>query len=277
MIARVAPARPGELTHPATRAFQALRIAVNDELGELLRGLAAAERVLAPGGRLVVVTFHSLEDRIVKQFLARRSGRGEAPSRRLPGEPAVAPPSFRVARGQPIMPERGGGRRQSARALGQAAPGERTAAPRDRVDADLMALTRLPAATARGEADVAHFCISRHRRGDRLGGLCLWREIPDDLRVRADRQDAPSDQQGADAINVLRAEYAHLIRPDRLQALADKLLDMQPLALNQIVKADDLPEPRPEGRFDRPQAEVAGVAGPTGDAERRRHRRDARG
>ena len=103
MIQRVAPAKPGEFTHPATRTFQALRIAVNDELGELLRGLAAAERILAPGGRLAVVTFHSLEDRIVKQFLARRSGRGEAPSRRLPGEPAVAPPSFRVPSGQPIV------------------------------------------------------------------------------------------------------------------------------------------------------------------------------
>jgi 16S rRNA (cytosine1402-N4)-methyltransferase len=78
MIARVAPARRGELTHPATRAFQALRIAVNDELSELVHGLSAAELLLKPGGRLVVVTFHSLEDRIVKQFFAARSGRGRA-------------------------------------------------------------------------------------------------------------------------------------------------------------------------------------------------------
>ena len=85
MIARVAPARPGELTHPATRTFQALRIAVNDELGELLRGLAAAERLLKPGGRLAVVSFHSLEDRIAKQFLMQRANRGRAMSRRLRG------------------------------------------------------------------------------------------------------------------------------------------------------------------------------------------------
>ncbi len=120
MIARVAPARRGELTHPATRTFQALRIAVNDELGELLRGLVAAERLLKPGGRLVVVTFHSLEDRIVKQYLAARSGRGHAASRRLPGEPAEPAPTFDVPRGQPIEAGRSGDDRQPAVPLGQA-------------------------------------------------------------------------------------------------------------------------------------------------------------
>jgi 16S rRNA (cytosine1402-N4)-methyltransferase len=79
---------------PATRTFQALRIYVNDELGELDRAMDAAEALLKPGGRLVVVTFHSLEDRQVKTFMKERSGDPNKMSRRLPGEPEVAIPTF---------------------------------------------------------------------------------------------------------------------------------------------------------------------------------------
>jgi len=103
MIARIMPGKPNEM-HPATRTFQALRIAVNDELGELVRALEAAELCLKPGGHLSVVTFHSLEDRIVKQFFAARSGRGQAQSRHLPGEPVSLPPTFTQAGKQPVVP-----------------------------------------------------------------------------------------------------------------------------------------------------------------------------
>lgn len=91
--------------HAATRTFQALRIYVNDELGELARGLEAAEHVLAPGGRLVVVTFHSLEDRLVKQFLRDRAEAEEQGSRHLPPQASQRPPpSFRFVNRSPVSP-----------------------------------------------------------------------------------------------------------------------------------------------------------------------------
>jgi 16S rRNA (cytosine1402-N4)-methyltransferase len=92
---------------PATRTFQALRIAVNDELGELARGLTAAENLLKPGGRLVVVAFHSSEDRIVKQFLNERTGRVPQGSRHLPPAQSGRDTSFEFVNHRPVLPSDG--------------------------------------------------------------------------------------------------------------------------------------------------------------------------
>jgi 16S rRNA (cytosine1402-N4)-methyltransferase len=102
IVLRVIHFRPGAI-HPATRTFQALRIFVNEELKELAAALAAAERILKPSGRLVVVAFHSLEDRIVKSFLNDR-GRGRGTSRHLPAGAAPAA-TFRILTRRPIGPD----------------------------------------------------------------------------------------------------------------------------------------------------------------------------
>jgi 16S rRNA (cytosine1402-N4)-methyltransferase len=136
IVRAAAPRDPSGLDR-ATRSFQALRIAVNDELGEVERGLQAAAQLLAPGGRLVVVAFHSLEDRLVKRFMARSAGRGAGASRHDPASlgPATA------KRGPGAAATNAGFRLMTPRALRPGA-GETEANPRAR-SARLRAIERL--------------------------------------------------------------------------------------------------------------------------------------
>ena len=132
--------KPGQI-HPATRVFQALRIAVNDELGELARGLSAAERLLTEGGVLAVVTFHSLEDRIAKRFFRARSG-GQGGSRHAP-EASGPEAGFKMVARKAISAGEAelavNPRSRSARLRA----GRRTAAPFAPVDAKALGLSVL--------------------------------------------------------------------------------------------------------------------------------------
>jgi 16S rRNA (cytosine1402-N4)-methyltransferase len=104
LVEKALGGRKGARTHPATRTFQALRMLVNDELGELARALAAAETRLKPEGRLVVVSFHSLEDRLVKTFMTERGGGAGGGSRHAPERPAGRAPAFIVPHRKAVAP-----------------------------------------------------------------------------------------------------------------------------------------------------------------------------
>jgi 16S rRNA (cytosine1402-N4)-methyltransferase len=131
--------------HPATRTFQALRIFINDELGELARGLAAAEALLNEGGRLAVVAFHSLEDRIVKKFLTERTGKASRPSRHLPEVSGGLSASFNAVTKGAVKASKSeieiNPRSRSARLRGA----ERSAAPAVALDLAALGLARFAA------------------------------------------------------------------------------------------------------------------------------------
>ena len=141
IVASAVRSRPSDI-HPATRTFQALRIYVNDELGELVAALQGAERILKPQGRLVIVSFHSLEDRIVKTFLSRR-GEARAGSRHAP-ELKRETPTFRVLTKRPVTADEAEvARNPRARSAKLRAAGRTEAPPRSNDISDL--LPRLPA------------------------------------------------------------------------------------------------------------------------------------
>lgn len=134
--------KPGQ-SHPATRSFQALRIAVNDEFGQLEAGLAAAERALKPGGLLAVVTFHSLEDRVVKRFFQMRSGAEGQGSRHAPARIADVP-AFVMTTRRAIGPDAAELAENPRARSAKLRVGRRTDAPAGRASADSLALPRLP-------------------------------------------------------------------------------------------------------------------------------------
>ena len=151
LVAGVVRVEPGSHIHPATRTFQGLRIAVNDELGELVRALHAAERVLAPGGRLAVVTFHSLEDRIVKQFFTARSGRAAQGSRHLPGAATDSVRSFNPVTKGPVLPGEAEIAQNPRARSAKLRAGARTDSPVPEPLAALEALAALPEAARGGQ------------------------------------------------------------------------------------------------------------------------------
>lgn len=130
-------------SHPATRSFQALRIAVNDEYGELFRGLMAAERALKPGGQLAVVTFHSVEDRMVKRFFTARSGKGGNANRFAP-EVEKDPAQFTIKSRKAIGPDEDELNTNPRARSAKLRVAIRTDAPSGDVDAKALAMPSLP-------------------------------------------------------------------------------------------------------------------------------------
>ncbi|WP_028028963.1 16S rRNA (cytosine(1402)-N(4))-methyltransferase RsmH [Gemmobacter nectariphilus] len=140
--------KPGQ-SHPATRSFQALRIAVNSEFDQLVEGLAAAERALKPGGLLAVVSFHSLEDRIVKRFFADRSGDAGHGNRHGPGI-AATPARFVTLTRKPVGPDEDELAANPRARSALLRIGRRTDAPAGPVDPAALGAPRLPATRRKG-------------------------------------------------------------------------------------------------------------------------------
>ncbi|HEX5931761.1 MAG TPA: 16S rRNA (cytosine(1402)-N(4))-methyltransferase RsmH [Methyloceanibacter sp.] len=144
LVAKVLGRKRDETKHPATRTFQALRLFINEELDELAKGLAAAERLLRAKGRLAIVTFHSLEDRIAKRFLASRSAPPPRASRHLPeaaGE--ILAPSFQLLNRRPLEPSKGEIARNPRARSARLRAAMRTAAPAHPLDLAALGVPRL--------------------------------------------------------------------------------------------------------------------------------------
>ena len=145
LVQRLVGRRHDSKTHPATRTFQALRIFVNHELEELAGALGAAQELLKPGGVLAVVTFHSLEDRIVKRFFLHQSGRQGRPSRHLPEQPgSLNPPGFQNIYKKPVTPDEAEKKANPRARSARLRAARRTDAAAQTLDFDLLGLPKLP-------------------------------------------------------------------------------------------------------------------------------------
>ena len=213
---------------PATRTFQALRIHVNDELGELERALQALPSLLAPGGRLVVVSFHSLEDRLAKRFLAEHGDRQARPSRHLPDVPDRPQALFRALSGRAIRP-------------GDA---ETAANPRAR-SARLRAALRLPdpLPRRRTRASAMTVKIGLASLSIALVAACALFAMKDQVRrLEGELRELRDAIVGEKvAMGRLETEWAILNQPGRIARLASTHVGLQPAQPGQIVRIDDIP------------------------------------
>ena len=244
IIARCLPrAKPGQ-SNPATRSFQALRIAVNDEYGELAAALAAAERALKPGGLLAVVTFHSVEDRMVKRFLQLGAEAGGSGNRYAPAA-QIAQPRWEIvtkkAAGADEAELAANPRARSARLR----VGRRTAAP-----CATGGQRGIGDAATQGGQTVKGLAIVLAALA--VMGLGFW-AYQENYRTQGALREVRDMQASIGAaharLRMLNAEWAYLNRPDRLQDLVDLnferlgLVPLSPEAFGQINQVAVPPEP----------------------------------
>ncbi len=254
----VPKSEPGQ--DPATRTFQALRINVNDELGELDRGLVAAEQLLMPGGRLAVVSFHSLEDRRVKQFFQQRSGWAPRASRHAPVGVAVPAASFEPLGRRAVTPGAAEVARNPRARAARLRAAQRTASPAWPVHFDnprprpgraeeMIKLATLFWLVLVSTAGFAMFAVKYQVQS-----------LEDDLN-RA-RTETIAEEH---AIRMDEVEWAYLTRPDTLEDMNRRHLSLMPVATTQLrATLPDLPlRPPPPP----PVEEVVATAAPPAESE----------